>query len=276
MPAQVGGDDVAVSGGGDGGEPGGGPALVGGQEPVPGRESTMGDEQLAEVFAADAGGELVDAVVGEGHAAGGDDADAVGDVGFGQPRQTVAGRVVGGERVDESGEGRVDGAGAVVEEPLDPCGEGAAATAAGAVEVVDGPAVPAAQVGAVDASAGSADRCAIGVDAGQGPALVASWTGGEAAQPGPGTGRAETAFGPGWALRAPAARLAALGSHWSGLVIWARRGRRPDGFFFAAVVLAVPVAAEVTIRSVGVQSKMSHNAARMCNDSRSGRPATSR
>ena len=51
-----------------------------------------------------------------------------------------------------------------------------------------------------------------------------------------------------------------------------------DGFRVATMAAAggCPVVAVVSINSAGVQSKMSQSAARMCSDSRSGRPVTSR
>ena len=68
----------------------------------------------------------------------------------------------------------------------------------------------------------------------------------------------------------PSAHAASAIQAWP-LVIRARRGRRPDGFSFAMdIFLAGPVVAVVSINSVGVQSKMSHSAARVWSESRSG------
>ena len=195
------------------------------------------------------------------------------------PGQPAAGNFRVAEGLDQRDQAGVNVSGAVIKDPLETAPEFAASTLTRGGEVVGGAAAVAAEILA-DACARLAHPCPIWADAGQRPGLAATRAVTPATNTPLRTRRAQRPVGPGRPAGPSSAPIGARNGghvHAGPLVIRARRGRRPDGFFFVVVdVLADPVVAVVSISSAGLQSKMSHNAARMCSDSRSGRPLTSR
>ena len=154
VPAQVGGDELAILGVRDAADPRVGPALIRGEVAVAFGQDAMGHQQLAQVLAPVGHVERVESVVADRHRSGGKGPDALGGAVAAEPRQPAPRHLHGAERVDERHELGSDAAGPVVEEPLEAGTQRAAPALAQGPKVVVGT--------TAGASKGLGDPAAVG------------------------------------------------------------------------------------------------------------------
>lgn len=138
QPTQIRGNESPVGGIVDGGESRSGPALEGGEVAVAGRQDSVADKQLAQVFSAVGETEPVDAVVAEWNLAGGDGVDAFDHMPILEPGQSTTWDLHRCQCIDKGNQRRRDYSGSVIEEPIESGPERASTATDKGVEVIVG------------------------------------------------------------------------------------------------------------------------------------------